>query len=219
MKNEIKQPSMAKKIGALALVGVLGLGAGVGGMMLFAPEPVDVSALEANAFEAGVNSVVIPEPVVVNNTVVKEVEVIKEVDNEKLSTVLEYLQENFYLEDVFDVDEDELNLIVDNIVFENDVLSIAEELVKNDGLKYLDDETNFFGKTPLKDYRDNDVYKFSVLSDSTVVDVTNYEDKEATVFVTIRMKLDNDDDKLSQLVKFEVEIEDEEVEIINAELI
>jgi len=192
-------------VAGLALLG----GSFAGGMWYDQPDTVEV-----------VKEVTVEVPVEVEKEVIKEVEVEKivEVDNEKLPTVLEYVQENFDDFDVFDVDDDELDLIIDYIIFENDARALAEQLVKEEGIEYMDDEEDIFGEGDLEEFRDNDVYKFTIEEDDTSVDDIDYEDKEAYINVRARMKLDNDDDKIARYVNFLVEVEGDEAEIIDAEV-
>lgn len=202
--------SLWKKIGACILGGLVVAGAGfASGMWYDTPDVIEKEVIKE-----------IEVPVEVEKEVIKEVEVEKivEVDNDKLPTVLEYVQENFDDFDVFDVDDDELNLIVDYIVFENDARALAEALVKEEGIEYMDDEEDIFGEGDLEEFRDNDVYKFTIEEDDTFVDDIDYEDKEAYINVRARMKLDNDDDKISRYVNFLVEVENDKAEIIDAEV-
>jgi len=199
------------KVAGAVGAGLLLVGAGIGGtLILNQSEPVEV-----------VKEVIKEVPIEVEKIVEVPVEVEKEVlvDNGNLNLVLEYLQENFDKQDVFDVDDDEVELIVDNIVFENDAILLAEQLVKEEGLEFLDDEEDMFGEDNLEEYRDNDVYKFDVDKDDSEIEDIDFEDKEAEVSVVVRMKLDNDDDKISQYVRFFVEVEGDKAEIIDAELV
>ena len=218
-----------KKIAAIGIAaGVIigGIGAAVGGIVADDSKTVNelsilISEQEAKiaAQKAELDSV---EPVVINNTIEKEIEVEKivEVDNGNLDLVLESIWDNDgdveYLLD--DLDEEDIKEIVERISFENESKVLAEELVKREVVEYIDDEENIFGKGDLKDFRDNDVYRVTIDSDDSVFEIEDYDDKEATVFVRAKLKLDNDDDKETQYVIAEVEVEDGELEIVDVVL-
>lgn len=174
----------------------------------------NVEALEAVAFEEGVASVVIPEPEVITNNVTVEI------DNGNLDLVLDEIYDRdgdveFLLDDL---DDDEVSQVVDRIIFKNEAKALAEELVKSEVVEYIDDEEDIFGRADLREYRDNDVYSVSVDSDDSVFEVSDFDDKEATVYVEAKLKLDNDDDKTTVYVIAEVEVEGDNVEIVNVEL-
>jgi len=164
-------------------------------------------------------NVTVEVPTEVIKEVEVEVEKIVEVDNGNLNLVLDEIMDEDgdveYLID--DLDDDETDLIVDRLVFKNDAISLAEELVKANIVEYIDDEEDFFGEGDLEDYRDNDVYKVIVDEDESVFEADDFEDKEATVFVEVKLKLDNDDDKMSKEFIVEVDVEGSEVEIIDVE--
>ena len=111
-----------KKIGAIALSGLLTLGAG--------------AAIGSYAFPQTITEEVVVEKIITQPVeVIKEVEVEKivEVDNENLGLVLQKLYDEngdvgYLTSDLF---EDELDLIVDRIVKVNDFKLEAESLVKS----------------------------------------------------------------------------------------
>lgn len=162
-------------------------------------------------------------PVEVPVETVKEVPVKVEVpvDNGNLQTVLDYIYDNDgeVYKVIEDLDDNEVNQIVDRIIYENGIIVSAEELVKASGIEYLDDEMDIFDDGDLEDYRDNDVYSFRIEEDDTNVSYVDYDDKEATVYVIAKMKLDNDDDKTYKYVKFEVEVDGKDIEIVDAEIL
>jgi len=218
-----------KKIAAIGIAaGVIigGIGAAVGGIVADDSKTVDelsilISAQEAKleAKQAELDSI---EPVVINNTIEKEVviEKIVKVDNGNLSVVLDSIWDNDgnveYLLD--DLDEEDIKEIVERISFENESKVLAERLVKADIVEYIDDEEDMFGEGDLEEYRDNDVYRVTIDEDDTVFEIEDYDDKEATVFVRAKLKLDNDDDKETQYVIAEVEVEDGKLEIVDVVL-
>jgi len=211
-----------KKIAAIVACGVLAIGAGVG-ISLVSDDSAKVADLQATIKALNVTA----EPVIeyVDNEVVVvknvTVEKIVEVDNGNLDLVLNTIYDAedgdvSYLTD--SLDDDELDLIVDRIVFENDAKSLAEAEVKAKIVGYIDDEADIFGEGDLVDYRDNDVYSVSVDSDDSVFEVSDYDDEEATIYVEAKLKLNNDDDRTSVRVIAEVEIEGDRVEIVDVVL-
>lgn len=224
MVKDFKKGNRALKVAGALGAGLLIAGAGMGSGIVIGNMDDAGYQSQITELQKEVKELENQEPVIINNTEVKEVPVnitqIKEVpvDNGKLDLVLSYLQENVDNRDVFDVDDDELDLIVDNVVFELDAKSLAEELVKKEGVEYMDDEEDIFREGDLEEYRDNDVYKFTI-EDETSVDDINYEDSEAYIEVVARMKMDNDEDKLARYVKFLVEVEGDSAEIVDAELL
>ena len=122
-----------KKIGAIALSGLLTLGAG--------------AAIGSYAFPQTITEEVVIEKIVIEPVeVIKEVEVEKivesivEVDNENLGVVLQKIYDengdvSYLTSDLF---EDELDLIVDRIVAVNDFKAEAESLVKSQFARELE---------------------------------------------------------------------------------
>lgn len=170
--------SMLVKAGAIGVAGLL-IG-GLGGAFLFPNTVVDVK-YEVNPVDAElvaengnlqltleelqlyVAELEAKEPEVVTETE----EVIVEVDNENLAVVLEYLHDNdgdISQLKVDGLEDDELDLIVDRIVFMND----AEELAKT----FLNKEFAEFAEDNFKKITDADEVKV------ILVDVTNVFDAD-----------------------------------------
>lgn len=108
-------------------------------------------------------------------------EVVVEVDNGNLALVLETIWDADgdveYL--VEGLDDDELNLIVERIVFESESKSLAEEAVKAEWLGELHRED--VGAIEL---HKEDMKGLKIDSDDTEFSVLDYDDKDAEVFVT-----------------------------------
>jgi len=123
------------------------------------------------------------------------------------------------LDDLKD-DEVTTEIIADRAVAVIDAINLAEQLAGDAEtlVEYIDDEEDIFGRGDLKEFRDNDVYRVTVDNDNTIVEVEDFDDKEFTIFVEAKMKLDNDDDKETVRVIAEVEVEDGVAEIVNVEL-
>ncbi len=194
MKKENK-PSMAMKIGTVALAGVVGVVAGMGGMMLFAPEPVDVQALEAQAFDNGAASVVIPEPTVVTETVTEIKEVVNPINDE----LLEFAQDA--------IDED---LTVDYIMFENEAKAIAETYIEEDLISELKDLDYFEDGEVFENYRKSEV-TIKKIYDVDVSD-RDFEDKDAVLTYEVKLKA-KESGESSEYVRFEVEFPFEDGEL------
>lgn len=193
------KPSMAKKIGALVLTGVIGIGAGMGGMMLFAPEPVDVAALEAVAFQAGADSVVIPEPTVVTETV----EVVKEVEVPVVdSFIVDSLTERGFI----DSDED----ITEIFMAQDAALALAVAEIESEFDKVLEDEDL------VADDRDAELVKvYADWDDVTTLD-SDFDNDEYEYKIKVKVEDTEEDTKFK--VYFTVSVEDGEAEITDVEM-
>jgi len=220
----MKQTKVVKKenkvIKAAVLAGIVLASAGVGaiahGLMA---EPVIVE----KPVEKIVNQTVevqVPVEVIKTVEVPVEVTVEKLVDNGNLQLVLDELYDSEgsveYLTE--DLDENEVSQIVDRLVFKTESEALAEALVKQTVVEYIDDEENIFKTGDLEDFSDKDVYSVTVDSDDTEFEAVDFDDKEATVFVEAKLRMDNDDDKKTVYVIAEVEVEGDKVEIVKVEL-
>lgn len=121
-----------------------------------------------------------------------------------------------------DLDEDDIDEVVDRFIFANDLKVSAEQLVGAEGLEFLDDEADeifdLIGNENTS-YRDSDVYFFDVDKDETVIsEIHDFDDKEATVSVEVRMILKDGDDRDKVDVIFEVESNEDGLEIVDAKL-
>jgi len=167
------------------------------------------------SFLAGAVSVDPVETVIEKNITVFEqvevpvevpIEVIKEikVDNKNLDLVLEHIYDNDgnveYLLD--DLDDDELEFVVDRIVFVNDVKAQALEIVKKEGIDELDKEV--VGEVEIDE---DDVERFKLYDDDedVLIDDIDFEDGDAEVLVRVRFELDDDETKYGALYKVSFE--------------
>lgn len=195
-----------KKIGA-PLIGLALLGAGVGGgFILDNPDTI-------------VEEKIINETITVVKEVPMEVpvEVIKEVpvDNGNLDLVLDHVYDNNgdveYLTD--DLDDDEVQQIVDRIVFIDDVKKLAVDYVKDEGIDELDKEV--VNGTEL-DEDDVERFKIDDDSDDIIIDDVDFEYGEAEVLVEARFEHDDVDYEVVYRVEFdEGEADDISIESIN----
>jgi len=208
------------KIGALVLSGVVlsgAIGAAIG--VGVADDSKQVAELQSliEAKQAKILELESAEPIVINNTVVEEVEVEKEVIVEKLvdNGNLEAVIEDYEGEEL---DADEIAEIVDTVIFKNDITVLAEQLVEAELVDFMDDE-DMFGEGVLDGYRDNDVYSISIDEDESVIEDVDFDDKDATVYVEAKLKLNDEDDKLRVTARAEVEVRDGELEIVNVEIL
>ena len=210
-----------KKVAALAGVALVvggGIGAAIAGSVVDDSDKVvelqnliaeKEAALALEAEKVAELEARGPETVVEVRNVTNTVEV--PVDNGNLKLVVEDYEGE-------ELDEDEVQEIVDEVLFKNDVTVLAERLVEAEIVDFMDDE-DMFGEDDLEDYRDDDVYSVSIDEDDTVVEDVDFDDEDATVYVEAKLKLENDDDKLRVRVKAEVEIRDGELEIVSAEVL
>jgi len=178
MKEENK--SMCKKvagvIGAVLIGGISGAS-----MVAYTVDPViQTETVIKEVIKEVPVEVLITEQIV--NTI--EVEKIIEVDNGNLDLVLDYIYDNDgsveYV--INDLDDDELNMIVDRIVFTNEVKTLAYDGVKKDIIDELDEmEINNMS------LEDDDIERLKVYDD-VVINEIDYDDMDAEVLVEFRFE-------------------------------
>ena len=128
----------SKKIKAIGMVALAGVtGAFVGAFAFPVTNEVTITNTEYIT-ETVTEEIEVEVPVEV------EVEKIVEVDNENLATVLDFIYDKEgnveYLLD--GLDDDEVDQIVDRVVFINDAESLAENFIKGNFAKYAEDNFN-----------------------------------------------------------------------------
>ena len=128
-----------------------------------------------------------------------------QVDNGNLDLVLDHIYDNDgrvnYLLD--DLKDDEVDQVVDRVVFINDVSALAVAEVKAEFLDIVDKEDQGFGA---KFFDEDDVERVRV-GDIIYFDV-DFEDSDADVTVFVNFEQDN----VKYVAEVEVEIKDGEVE-------
>jgi len=168
---------------------------------------VDTENIYTNGFNAGVESV---EPIIVNNTVTETVSV----DSESLPLVLDHIYDNDgkieYLLD--DLDDDEVDQIVDRIVFVNEIKKLATDYVERKLADEVDKEV--VNATELDE---DDVEKIRLDNDDDEIEVDNidFEDKDAELTVTGKFRHDD----VWYVFSSTVEIEDGNVEDFSVDTI
>jgi len=205
-----------KNILKVVAVGAAGLVIGaIGGATLFPVQnevPVEVEKIVEKTV-----TVSVPVEVPVETIVERNVTVEVPVDNGNLDLVLDHIYDNDgtvdYLTD--DLDDEDVNEIVDRIVFINDIKALAAQAVKDDGVDELDREVAVDNETMDED----DIERFRVNDDSDeiVIDEVDFEDSDATVLVSARFEQDD----VEYLGNFEVEFKDgevDEVRVVSVEL-
>lgn len=180
-----KETNKVVKILAVAGAGVLLLGAGMyAGSQLFPQTITQTYTVE--------KEVVKEVPVEKIVEIIKEVPVEKivEVSDGKLDLVLEHIYDNEgnvqYLTE--DLDDDEVFMIADRIVFINDIKTLAVNAVKSDLFDELDGEV--VGEVEL-DERDMEKLKVDDDHEDLIIEDVDFEDKDAEVKVTGTFKQDD----------------------------
>lgn len=191
-----------KKIGAIVASGVVvfGLG-GLSGALLF-PQTVVEERVVTETVE-----VEVPVVETVTETVEVPVEVEVLVDNENLDEVLNHVYEYGLGDlDISDLDDDEVDEIVDRVLFLNDARELARQHVKAEFLDIVDRRT--IG-TASVEIDEDDVERVRVddVEDFTLEDI-DFDYGDVTVFVPVEFEHDGDEYD----VVVEVEIRDGEVE-------
>jgi len=203
----------SKKVAALGLAAVVlagGIGAVAGAIVADDSKQVNelTELVEAKRADLLAQATLIEElqnqePVVINNTVVETVEVEKEVlvDNENLSLVYKYVvdQEGDLTElDISEIDDNGVNELVNQIVFVNDIKSIAAQEVRAEIADLVDKEV-----VDSVSLDEDDVERVRVDDDfdEILVDDIDFEDKDASLLVSGSFEHDDID------YVFEVEVE------------
>jgi outer membrane murein-binding lipoprotein Lpp len=201
-----------KVVTALAAVGVaIGLAAsGIGGALI-ADDSTQVAELNAQIEALNITVEPVIEYVDVEVPVNVTVETMVEVDNGNLDLVLEELYDNDgsveYL--IYDLDDDELDLIVDRIVMAQDFKSLAIAEVKSELFDELDNEDVVLADNSTLELDDGDMERLRIDDDSdeVILSSVDYDDQDADVTVTGTFEQDD--------IKFDyevlVEIKDGEV--------
>lgn len=200
--NVKKILKVAGAIGAGALLIAGGaLGTGIVKNDTIQEQAAQISQLQLN--EKSLNSTIVDlknaEPVIeyvdkevlVNNTV--EVEV--EVDNGNLDLVLDHIYDNkgdvSYLTE--DLDDDEVNEIVDRLIFVNEIKVLAAEEAKSEIKDLLDKEEFTFNNVTVK-FDEDDIERVRVQDDDDEVIVgedIDFEDGDADVEAEVKFEQDS----------------------------
>jgi hypothetical protein len=202
---------MDKKVIAMGLIGLIGLG--TGGMVGSALFPREVVKVETNTVTEYIEVPVEVVKEVFVDKVVVDKEVV-EVDNGNLQLVLDSIYDNngnveFMIDDL---DEDEMGMLVDRMIFVENVKDLAVKEVRENALDELDKE--YVNGTRLDD---RDIEKLKVYSDAEDVSVEDidFEDFDADVRVKVRFRQDD----VYYNAWFVVEIKDGEVEDLELDTI
>ena len=189
-------------VGAGALLLSAGaLGAGIMKNDTIQEQAAQISQLQLNNSKLSDNIVDLnnAEPVIeyvdkevlVNNTV--EVEV--EVDNGNLDLVLDHIYDNkgdvSYLTE--DLDDDEVNEIVDRLIFVNEIKVLAAEEAKSEIKDLLDKEEFTFNNVTVK-FDEDDIERVRVQDDDDEVIVgedIDFEDGDADVEAEVKFEQDS----------------------------
>jgi len=185
-----------------------------------AVEVAQNAALNANAELEAYEPVI--ETRIVNQTVEVEVEVVNPVNELLLNQTID-LENSIDLitEEIFDnkgkvqyltlgLDDDELDQIIDRIVFIQDIKALAVNEVKSEFKDLMDKEDQGFG---VKFFDEDEIERVSVQdeSDEVETDDVDYDDKDADVIVEVNFEQDD----VKYVATVIVEIKDNEVEDID----
>jgi len=183
-----------------AVVGAISLTVGALGGAYYSPVEVTKEVIVEK-------NVTVEKPVIeyVNNTVevVREVEVVKTVvvDSGNLSEVLQHIYDNSgnveYLVD--SLDDDEVSLIADRVIFVNEVKMLAVDAIKEDLFNELDGES--INGTVLDD-RDMERLRINDDADEILVNSIDFDDKDADLDVIGTFEQDDIKFDFSAVVRF-----------------
>jgi hypothetical protein len=176
-----------KVLGGISIAILAGVaGAGIANTMI-EPETVIQTMIQEKLVEVPVETLIeVPFETIV--------EVPVEVDNMNLELVLNHIYDNDgnieYLTD--DLDDDEIGLIVDRIVFINDIKSLAVVEVENEFADLMDKEEFTFGNETVR-FDEDDIERVRVKSDGDdlIIDSVDFEDLDADVLVEVKFEQDD----------------------------
>jgi len=208
MKENIKK---GLAIAGIALVGGLA-GAGIANSLI---EPETIIETITETVEVPVDvEVEVPVIEYVNQTI--EVEV----DNGNLDIVLEHIYNNDgqieYLLD--DLDDDEIDFIVDRVVFINEAKTMGANYIENELADELDNYLFVNGNETIE-FDDDDIDDIDVDDDfdDIVVDDVDFDDDEADLIYDVKFEHDDVD----YVASIKVEIRDgeaDDIDILSVEL-
>lgn len=192
-----------KKIVALGATAGVVIGAVAGGAVGFVSQQDTISDLIAAkaVLAEQIKELKSQEPVVVTEYVNQTVEVPVEVpveimvDNGNLSFVLEHIFDNegnvTYLTE--DLDEDELDLIVERIVFMNESKGLALAYVEAELFDELDGESVNLSDNSTMELDEDDMERLRLDSeqDEVSIEEVDFEDRDAVLVVTGRFEQDD----------------------------
>ena len=138
-----------------------------------------------------------------------------EVDNGNLEFVLEHIydndgQVNYLLEDL---DDDELDLIVERIIFINDIKFIAADCVANELADELDNTDFTLADGTLVTFDEDDIERIKVDDDADELIISEVDFDDGDAVVTVTAEFEQDDVEYGAV--FEVEFKDGEVDDIS----
>jgi len=190
-----------KQIMAVVMTGLVGL-SGMAGVGLYSQslinEKVNVINEQGKVIVDLINRA--PEIEYVNVTADPVIEYVNvtetiEVDNENLELVLDHIYDNAgnveYLLD--DLDDDEVEMIADRIIFVNDIKAMAINEVKKNLFDELDNEEIVMIDNSTYEFDDKDLERLRIDDDSDelIIEDIDFEDKDAEVKVSFRFEDDD----------------------------
>ena len=209
MESEIykmkKTNTNVKKVASIVGASALIVGALIGGAIVYEP------SIPIIPQETIIEYVDVPVNVTVTEIVEVPVNVTEyvEVDNGNMDLILDYAYDNngnLRELDFNDLDEDEMNEVVDRIVFVNDLKAMAVAEVKAELFDELDNE--YVGLVKL-DEDDMERLRIDDDADEVVIDDVDFEDLDADVLVTGSFEMDDIKYAYEALVEFKDGIVDD----------
>lgn len=151
--------------------------------------------------------------VTVDKIIEVEVPVEVEVESEDLQIVLNYIYDNdgeLADLDITSLDDDEISLITERIVFVNEAKVIAISAIKTDLFDELDNEVYFDGTSDEVKFDEDDLGSLRIddEDDEITVDVNDFDEGEAVVTITGTFKQDG----VKYQFSADVELEDNEAD-------
>ena len=222
-KKQIIKAVCAVGAGAL-LLGAGALGTGIMKNDTIQEQAVQISQLNSDveSLNTKVSDFENADPVIeyVDKEVEKEVQVevekLVEVDNGNLELVLDHIYDNDgnveYLLD--NLDDDEIDLIVDRVVFVNEIKSLAVAETEKEIKDLLDKEEFVFNNETIK-FDEDDIERVRIQDDDDEVVISDIDFEDSDADVEVEVYFEQDDVKYKALVT--VEFKDGEADDIDLE--
>ncbi len=190
------QTKMENKKFIAGAVGLLAVG-GLAGSLIVPTQVIEVEKLVNQTVEVPVVETVIVETIV-EKEVIKEVNVTQEVlvDNKKLTDVLNHIYDNNgdveYLLD--NLDDDEVILIADRVIFVNEMKKFAVDAVKSELFDELDrEEYNISGIAV--EFDESDLERLRIDNDEDEIEVIDVDFEDGDITLRVTGSFEQDDDK------------------------
>ena len=198
-----------KKIGSMAIAAVVGAGAMFGGAAL---TDTSVGVEQINQSPITLTKIVEVEKEVI---VTEEVEVIKYVDNEKLSDFMDYIfeRDGDVTELTDDLEADEVDKIADRIAFVIESVKLGSDEIKKELADEIDGDEFVNAASETITFDEDDIERIKISDDLDDVVLSDYDFDDGELTVTYSVDFEQDD--VDYTCDVEIEFKDGELDDIS----